>query len=94
MSFVSTQPEALTAAASTLQGIGSSISAPNAAAAAQVTGVVPAAGGEVSVVTAAQFATRRCIRLRARAAAMFVNTAGTGAGSHAATEVVRPIVAC
>ena len=41
MSFVSTQPEALTAAASTLQGIGSSMSAQNAAAAAPTTEVVP-----------------------------------------------------
>jgi PE family len=43
MSFVSTQPEVLTAAAGTLQGIGSSMSAQNAAAAAPTTGVVPAA---------------------------------------------------
>ena len=42
MSFVTTQAEALTAAAGTLQGIGSAISAQNAAAAASTTGVVPA----------------------------------------------------
>jgi len=41
MSFVTTQPEALTAAAATLSGIGSSLSAQNAAAAVPTTGVVP-----------------------------------------------------
>jgi hypothetical protein len=45
-----------------LQGIGSSMSAQNAAAAAPTTEVVPAAADEVSAVTAAQFATPRCIR--------------------------------
>jgi hypothetical protein len=53
MSFVSTQPEALTAGAGTLQGIGSSMSAQSAAAAAPTTGAVPAAADQVS----AQFAT-------------------------------------
>ena len=48
MSFVSTQPEALTAAAGSLQGIGSAMSAQNAAVAAPTTGVVPAAADEVS----------------------------------------------
>jgi hypothetical protein len=43
MSFVSTQPEALTAAAGTWQGMSSAMSAQNAAAAAPTTGVVPAA---------------------------------------------------
>ena|SRR5271166_5456570 len=56
MSFVSTQPEALTAAAGTLQGIGSPMSAQNAAAAPPTTGVVPAAADEVSALTAAQLA--------------------------------------
>jgi hypothetical protein len=56
MSFVTTQPEALASAAGTLQGIGSTLSAQNAAAAAPTTGVVPAAADEVSALTAAQFA--------------------------------------
>ena len=55
MSFVTTQPEALSAAATSLQGIGSSLNAQNAAAAAPTTGVVPAAADEVSALTAAQF---------------------------------------
>ena len=56
MSFVTTQPEALSAAATSLQGIGSGLAAQNAAAAAPTTGVVPAAADEVSALTAAQFA--------------------------------------
>jgi hypothetical protein len=56
MSFVTTQPEALAAAAETLQGIGAIVSAQNAAAAAPTTGVIPAAADEVSALTAAQFA--------------------------------------
>ncbi|CKR32640.1 PPE family protein, SVP subgroup [Mycobacterium tuberculosis] len=43
MSFVTTQPEALAAAAGSLQGIGSALNAQNAAAATPTTGVVPAA---------------------------------------------------
>jgi hypothetical protein len=62
MSFVTTQPEALAAAAPTLQGIGSSISAQTAAAAPATTGVIPTAGDEVSALTAPQFATLRHIR--------------------------------
>jgi len=63
MSFVSTQPEALTAAAGSLQGIGSAMSAQNAAVAAPTTGVVSAAADEVSALTAANSPrTRRCTR--------------------------------
>jgi PE family len=57
MSLVSTQPEALIAAAGTLQGIGSSMCAQKAAAAAPTTGVVLASADEVSALAAAQFAT-------------------------------------
>jgi PE family len=42
MLFVTTQPEVLAAAAGALQGIGSAMSAQNAAAAAPTTGVIPA----------------------------------------------------
>jgi hypothetical protein len=55
MSFVTTQPEALTAAAGNLQGIGSTLAAQNAGAAAPTTGVVPAAADEVSALQATQF---------------------------------------
>ena len=81
MSFVTTQPEALAAAAGSLQGIGSALSAQNAAAAAPTTGVVPAAADEVSALTAAQFAAHAQMyqAVSAQAAAIheqFVNTLG------------------
>jgi len=98
MSFVSTQPEMLTAAAVTLQGIGSTMSAQNAAATAPTTGVVPAAADEVSALTAAQFAThaRMDQAVGAQSAAiheMSANTLGTSAGSYAATAAANAIAA-
>jgi hypothetical protein len=98
MSFVSTQPEGLTAAAGTLQGIGSSMSAQNAAGAAPTTGVVPAAADEVSALTAAQFATHaqmyQAVSVQAAAIhEMFVNTLATSGGSYAATEAANAIAA-
>jgi predicted oxidoreductase (fatty acid repression mutant protein) len=97
MSLVSTQPEVLAAAAGTLQGIGSAMSAQNAAAAAPTTGVVLVAADEVSALTA-QFAAHAQMyqAVSAQAAAihqMFVNTLGTSAGSHAATEAANTIAA-
>jgi PE family protein len=98
MSFVTTQPEALTAAAGNLAGIGSSVTAQNAAAAAPTTGVVPAAADDVSMLTAAQFAMHAQMyqAVSAQAAAihdMFVNTLGTSAGSYAATEAANAVAA-
>jgi hypothetical protein len=96
MSYVNTQPEALTAAAATLQGIGSGVSAQNAAAAAPTTGVVPAAADAVSALTAAQFAAHAQMyqSVSAQAAAiheMFVATLGISAGSYAATEAANAV---
>jgi hypothetical protein len=94
MSFVSTQPEDLTAAAGNLQDIGSAMTAQNAAAAAPTTGVVPAAADEVSALTAAQFAVQAQMyqAVSAQAAAihdMFVSTLGSSAGSYTATEAAN-----
>jgi hypothetical protein len=94
MSFLTTQPEMLAAAASDLAGIGSATAAANAAAATPTTAVVPAAADEVSALTAAQFATHAEMyqAVSAQAAAiheMFVTTLGTSAGSYAATEVAN-----
>ena len=99
MSFVTTQPEALSAAATNLQGIGSGLNAQNLAAAAPTTGVVPAAADEVSALTAAQFVAQAQLyqAVSQQAAAiheMFVNTLGTSAGSYAATEVANAAAAC
>jgi hypothetical protein len=98
VSFVTTQPEALSAAAANLTGIGSGMAAQNAAAAAPTTGVVPAAADEVSALTAAQFAAHAQLyqAVSAQAAAiheMFVNTLGTSAGSYAATEAANALAA-
>ena len=84
MSFVTTQPEALSAAATSLQGIGAGLNAQNASAAAPTTGVVPAAADEVSALTAAQFVAHAQLyqAVSQQAAAiheMFVNTLGTSA---------------
>lgn len=98
MSFVTTQPEALAAAAGSLQGIGSALNAQNAAAATPTTGVVPAAADEVSALTAAQFAAHTQIyqAVSAQAAAiheMFVNTLQMSSGSYAATEAANAAAA-
>ena len=98
MSFVTTQPEALSTAAGNLTGIGSAVAAQNAAAAAPTTGVVPAAADEVSALTAAQFAAHAQMyqAVSAQAAAiheMFANTLGTSAGSYAATEAANAVAA-
>ncbi len=98
MSFVSTQPAELTAAADNLQGIGSTMTAQNAAAAAPTTGVIPAAADDVSALTAAQFATHAEMyqAISTQAAAiheMFVNTLGASAGSYAATEAANAAAA-
>jgi PE family len=98
MSFVTTQPEQLAAAASELAGIGSQLNAQNAAAADPTTGVVPAAADEVSALTAAQFAvhaqTFQAVSAQATAIhEMFVNTLGTSAASYAATEAANAVEA-
>ena len=98
MSFVTTQPDMMTAAAANLQSIGSEISAQNAAAAASTTGVVPAAADEVSALTAAQFVLHAHVyqAVSAQAAAIhqvFAATLGTSAASYAATEAANAIAA-
>ena len=94
MSFVTTQPEALSSAATALGGIGSSFSAQNAAAAAPTTGVVPAAADEVSALTAAQFAAHAQLyqTVSAHAAAVqefMASVLGASSASYAATEAAN-----
>jgi hypothetical protein len=98
MSFATTQPEALAAAAGTLQDIGSALSAHNAASAVPTTGVVPAAANEVSALTAARFAAHAQMyqAVSAQAAAIheqFVNTLSMSSGSYAATEAANAAAA-
>jgi hypothetical protein len=96
MSFVTTQPEALTAAAANLAGIGTTMSAQNSAAAAPTTGVIPAAADEVSALTATQFAVHAQMYQAVSAQAeaihqLFVSTLGTSATSYAATEAANAV---
>ena len=98
MSFLTTQPEALAAAAADLTGIGSAMSAQNVAAAAPTTGVIPAAADEVSALTATQFAVHaqmyQAVSAQAEAVHdLFVSTLGTSAASYAATEAANAIAA-
>lgn len=98
MSFVTTQPEALAAAAGSLQAIGSTLCAQNAACAGPTTGVVPAAADEVSALTAAQFAAHAQMyqAVSAQAAAIheqFVNTLSMSSGSYCLTEAANAAAA-
>jgi len=97
MSFVTTQPELLAAAAGNFNGIGSAMAAQNAAAAGPTTGVVPAAADEVSALSAAQFAMHAAMyqAVSTQAAAihdLFLGTLGASAGSYAATEAANTVV--
>lgn len=98
MSFVRTYPEHLTAAASNLQSLGAALNVGTAAAAAPTTGVVPAAADEVSMLTAAQFAThgQRFQELSAQAAriqAALAATLATSGNSYAETEAANAAAA-
>jgi len=99
MSFVTTQPEALSATATTLAGIGTTMSAENTAAAAPTTGVLPAAADEVSALTATQFAVHAQMyqAVSAQAEAIHqqhVSTLATSATSYAVTEAANATAAC
>ena len=94
MSFVTTRPEALTAAASTLQILGTSMAAQDAAAATPTTGVVPAAADPISALQAAQFSVYGAWyqQVSAQGAAihqLLVNNLGTSAGSYGETEAAN-----
>jgi hypothetical protein len=98
MSFVTAQPEALTAAAGALRATGSALAAQNAAAAAPTTGVIPAAADHVSILTAAQFAAHGQLYQQVSAHAMaihemFVSALDLSSGSYAATEAANAIAA-
>ncbi len=98
MSFVTTLPEALAAAATKLQGIGSALAAENAAAAAPTTAVVPAAADQVSALQATQYSAfgnlYQSVSTQAQAVhQMLVNTLATSAGSYGQTEAANQAAA-
>jgi PE family len=96
--FVTAHPELLSSAAADLAGIGSAMSAANAAAASPTAGVVPAAADEVSALTAAHFAAHagsyQAVGAMAEAIhSLLVSTLQTNAACYAATEVANAIAA-
>ena len=98
MSFVTIQPAAMTAAAGHLTAIGSAMTASNSAVAEPTTGIAPAAGDEVSALTAAAFTAHGVLyrEISAQAAAihqLFVSTLQASAGSYAATEAANAAAA-
>jgi hypothetical protein len=91
MSFVTTTPEALDYAAGKLEGIGTSLAAQNASAAASTTGVAPAAADEVSALQATQFSAYGNLyqQISAEATAInqaFVQMLGLSGDSYGTTE--------
>jgi hypothetical protein len=94
MTFVTTQPEMLTAAAGQLARLGTELNAQNAAAMVPTSGVAPAAADEVSALTAAQFASHAAVyqAVSAHGAAvheLFVSALAASAGSYATTEAAN-----
>jgi len=94
MSFVIAAPEFVTAAASDLAHIGSTISAANAAALAPTTGVLATGADEVSAAVATVFDAHAQAyqALSAEAAAFhnqFVQLMNAGAGQYAAAEAAN-----
>lgn len=94
MSVLTTVPEAMESAAGDLQGIGASMSAGSAAAAAPTTGVIPPAADVVSALTAAQFAAHAQLyqAMSAQATAqqsLFATTLGTSGALYGYTEATN-----
>src|ERR1700744_3445333 len=98
MSYLTAFPDAIAAAAGTLQGIGSAVSAQNAAAVAPTTGVVPAAGapGLGKNGTGIRGPAPLHPQVAAQAEAiheLFVSTLGLSSGSYLAAEAANVLTA-
>lgn len=98
MSFVTTQPEMLAVSAGHLAGVGSAVAEQNSATAAPITAVLPAGADQVSVLTAAQFASYGHMYQLISSQAdtildLFVTTLRESAGSYALTEAANAFVA-
>jgi len=94
MSVLKTIPEELIAAATQLEGIGTSLTAQNAAAAAPTTSIAPAASDQVSAIQAAVFAGYGTLyqQIAAEAQAIqaqFTSTLGLSSGTYSATEAAN-----
>ncbi|HTY30708.1 PPE family protein, SVP subgroup [Mycobacterium sp.] len=98
MSFLTTIPEELLAAAAQLEGIGTSLTAQNAGAAAPTTAIAPAAADPVSALQATIFGSYGTLyqQLAAEAQSMqqqFVQTLGLSSGTYTATEAANATAA-
>src|SRR5271163_1320027 len=94
MSYVNAAPDFVTAAASDLAGIGSTLDVAHAAAATPTTAILAAGGDEVSEVIATLFAAHAQAyqTLSAQAAQFhqqFVQLMNTGAGTYASAEAAN-----
>ena len=91
MAFVNTQPAAISAAATQLEGLGNSFAAESSAAASSTTDVFPAATDEVSILQAGVFSTYGQLyqSVSAQAQAIhqqFVQLLNQSSGSYQDTE--------
>ncbi len=98
MSFLTTQPDMLSAAAGNLAGIGDSLAAQNGAAAGPTEAVAPPAADLVSAATAAQFVahSQAYQEIAVQAAAIhqqLVATLQASAGSYGFTEAANATAA-
>ena len=94
MSYVTTNPDVLSGAAANLSGIGDTMAARNAAAAAPTTALAPAASDIVSAVTAAQFGKQGVAyqQIAAQAAEVheqLVAALRSGSSAYAVTEAAN-----
>ena len=94
MSFVNTQPAAISAAATQLEGLGNSFAAESSAAASSTTDVLPAATDEVSILQAGVFSTYGQLyqSVSAQAQAIhqqFVQLLNQSSGSYQDTEAAN-----
>jgi len=94
--FVSADPAAMAAAAAGLRGIGSTVTAGNAAAAGPTMGVLAPSLDETGALMAASFATHGGVYQAAAGVAtvwheMMVAMLGTNAASYVATEAANAV---
>ncbi|OIN78991.1 PE domain-containing protein [Mycobacterium malmoense] len=94
MSFLTTIPEELLSAATQLEGIGNSLTAQNAGAAAPTTAIAPAAADPVSALQASIFSSYGTLyqQIAAEAQAIqqqFVSTLGLSSGTYSDTEAAN-----
>lgn len=98
MSFLTTHPDALAAAAGDLQTITGALNSQNAAAAGPISSLAPAAADEVSALQAALFSAYGTLyqQISAQAAAMqemFIHTLRASADSYGETEAANSAAA-